>query len=140
MEKICLDSGILSLYFSQEPPVAVQDLFNKIKKKEVECYVLSPVLIEVYWNICQTEGIEIARISISSFIHTIPHYLVHVDEDLILSAGKLKCQHPTTLSYIDCVSIAFCINNKCILHTTEKNIKKIPHITLQRLKVVKHTF
>jgi hypothetical protein len=40
----------------------------------------------------------------------------------------------------DCMSIAFCLNNGVTFHTTEKNLKKIPHNTLQRLKVVKYKF
>lgn len=140
MQKICLDTGILSLIFTKKADALIQKLFNEIKKKEFECYVLSPVLIEVYWNICKTDGIEVAKISVSSFIHNVPHILVPVDEDIIISAGTLKCQHQTTLSYIDCMSIAFCLNNDVTFHTTEKNLKKIPQNTLRRLKVVKYDF
>lgn len=140
MQKICLDAGILSLIFTKKATTLIQKLYTNIKKKDLECYVLSPILIEVYWNICKTDGIEVAKISVSSFIHNVPHILVPVDEDIIISAGTLKCQHRTTLSYIDCMSIAFCLNNDVTFHTTEKNLKKIPHNTLQRLKVVKYKF
>ena len=140
MQKICLDTGILNLYFANGTPKKVNDLISRVKKGELQCYIIESVLVELYLNICRREGIEIARITILSFIREFPHILVNLDEDLIITAGKLKCQHRTDLSYIDCMSIALCLNNGITFHTTEKNLKKIPHNTLQRLKVVKYKF
>lgn len=140
MQKICFDTGILDLYFSESTPKKVNDLISRVKKGELQCYIIESVLVELYLNICRLKGIEIARITISSFIRNFPHILVNLDEDLIITAGKLKCQHRTDLSYIDCMSIALCLNTGITFHTTEKNLNKIPHNTLQRLKVVKYKF
>ena len=140
MQKICLDTGVLSLYFSENTPKKVKDLISRVKKGELQCYIIESVLVELYMNICKSKGIEIARMTISTLIRELPHMLVNLNEDLIITSGKLKCQHKDTLSYIDCMSIAFCLNNGIEFHTTEKHVKKIPHNTLQRLKAVKYKF
>ncbi|MBN2156209.1 MAG: PIN domain-containing protein [Candidatus Lokiarchaeota archaeon] len=140
MQKICLDTGILNLYLANESPKKINELISRVKKGELQCYIIESVLVELYLNICKREGIEIARITTLSFIRDFPHILVNLDEDLIITAGKLKCQHQADLSHIDCMSIAFCLNTGITFHTTEKNLKKIPHNTLQRLKVVKYEY
>jgi hypothetical protein len=66
--------------------------------------------------------------------------LVNIKDDLIFSAGKLKCQNRKTLSYNDCLSIGFCLNNQAEFHTTEKNLKNIPNNTLKRLKTEIYKF
>jgi predicted nucleic acid-binding protein len=67
-----------------------------------------------------------------------PINFIDLDETLILHAGKLRCQHANTLSYNDCITIAFCLREGAELHTTEKLLKQIPHNVLQRLRIVKY--
>lgn len=44
----------------------------------------------------------------------------------------MKCQHSNILSYIDCLTIAFSLNKKITLHTTEKNLGEIfPDLKLE---------
>jgi hypothetical protein len=57
---------------------------------------------------------------------------------ILMAAGKMKCQHRTVLSYIDCMSIAHTLKMNIPFHTTEKKLKQIPGNVLQRLKVVKY--
>ncbi len=140
MQKICVDAGVLSIYFSDDTSKKVMDLIQKIKQGEYKCFLLGPVLIEVYWNICKFSGIESARILLSNFLRDIPHEIVPANESLIYTAGKIKCQHRTTLSYNDCMSIAFCLKNNITFHTHEKNLKKIPYNTLERLKIARYSF
>ena len=98
MQKICLDTGILNLYFAESTPKKVNDLISRVKKGELQCYIIESVLVELYLNICKLKGFEIARMTISSFIRNFPHVLVNLDEDLIIIAGILKYQHRTDLS------------------------------------------
>ena len=113
---------------------------NSILKKNVKAYILKPILIEAYYHLCKLQGIEIAKISIGSFIKKYPIELIGITNDLIFSAGKLKCQNRKKLSYNDALTIAFCLNNQVEFHTTEKRLKKVPNNTLKRLKIKKYRF
>ena len=140
MKEICLDTGILGIYLSINPGKKIQTLIQNIRKGLTKAFVLKPVLIEVFYNLCKIEGKEIASIKIANLRSQIPFNLVDLDDSLILKAGILKCQHRTSLSYIDCMSIAFCLNTNTTFHTTEKMIKKIPNNTLNQLKIEKYSF
>jgi len=138
--KACIDSGVLGIYFSDDPTQKVRELMHSFLTEEIKAYILRPILIESYYHICKLKGIEIAQITIASFIQKYPINLVNITEDLIFSAGKLKCQNRKTLSYNDCLTIGFCLNNKVEFHTTKKNLKKIPNNTLKRLQTVQYKF
>ena len=140
MQRICLDTGVLSLLLSKDPTEKIRKLRKRTENNEVECHILSPILVETYWHLCKLKGIEIAKIALTSFTRKFPHVLVDLDENIILKAGMLKCQHGTTLSYNDCISIGYCLNNKMQFHTTEKTIQKIKHNTLEKIKIVKYNF
>jgi predicted nucleic acid-binding protein len=140
MKKICLDAGVLSIYFSSQRTPEVKALMDSIKAGKLDAYMLKHVLIEVYFHICRDQGITEANTQITNFQSQYPVSLVDLDDSLVLHAGKLKCQHVRTLSYIDCMTIAFSLRENAELHTTEKLLKQIPHNTLQRLRFVKYTF
>ena len=138
MPKVCIDAGVLSIYFSDSPTEKVKKLMGAILAEEIMAYILRPILIENYFHICKLNGIDVAQIKIASFIIKYPVKLIKPTDVLIFSAGKLKCQNRKTLSYNDCLSIAFCLNNNVEFHITEKNLKKIPNNTLKRLKTEKY--
>lgn len=135
-----LDAGIVALFLAKDCPQKIKELMDKIKAGSVEGHVLAPVLIEAFFQICKLDGIDDAKVSLNSFFKQYPLVVGTQDTSLIISAGVLKCQHRNTLSYIDCMSIAYCLNNKCAFHTTEKQLQKIPGNTLQKLNVVKYKF
>ncbi len=140
MKEGCLDTGVLGIYLSINPGKKIQNLIQNIRKGLTKAFVLKPVLIEIFYHLCKIEGKEIASIKIAYLKSQIPFILVDLDDSLILKAGILKCQHRTSLSYIDCMSIAFCLNTNTTFHTTEKLIKKIPNNTLNQLKIEKYSF
>ena len=140
MKEICLDTGVLGIYLSINPGKKIQSLMQNIRKGLIKAFILKPVLIEVFYHICKIEGKEIASIKITNLKSKIPFNFIDLDDSLVLKAGILKCQHRTSLSYIDCMSIAFCLNTNTTFHTTEKLMKKIPNNTLNQLKIEKYSF
>jgi len=113
---------------------------DRIQARVDEAHVLKPVLCEAFVNICKINGKDHANQSITSFTRSFPLIQVELDESLVLFAGLLKCQHRDTLSYIDCMSIAYCINNKIEFHTTEKTLKRILPETSNKLKIIVYQF
>jgi predicted nucleic acid-binding protein len=138
--KAYLDAGILTLFLAKNCPPKIKALMGDIKAGTIEGHVLAPVLVETFFHICKLDGIDEAKVSINSLLKEHPLHVGEQDTSLVVSAGVLKCQHKDTLSYIDCLSIAYCLNNKCTFHTTEKKLKKIPGNSLLRLHTVKYAF
>ena len=140
MSTICLDSGVLSIFFTKNPTQQVKTLMLKIQKQNIRAYLPKPVLIEVFFHLCTNDGKEIAKITLVNFLKKYPLHLVEFDTNLLIHTGQLKCQHRSALSYIDCMGIAVALNHKIPFHTTEKKLKKIPNNVLDRLKVVTYAF
>ena len=134
-ERACIDAGPIYLYYRKNPPEKINILINKIKKQKIIAFVPAVILVEVYKHICVTEGRDHAFSCIISFQHNINAEYISLTPDLILEAGKLKCQYRTKLSYNDCIAIATSLMNKAKLHTTEKNLPKI-----QRLQLITYDF
>ncbi|HUY00774.1 MAG TPA: hypothetical protein VMV49_14530 [Candidatus Deferrimicrobium sp.] len=128
---ICLDTGFITLFYSKTPPIEISNLMNEVKQKKIKAYVVWPILIEVYKQLCILEGKVFAESTITSFINNYPVILVNFDISLVLKAGALKCQYRRTLSYNDCIVIAYSLNKKLTLHTTEKDIPKIPNFIMK---------
>jgi predicted nucleic acid-binding protein len=140
MKEICIDTGVFGIYFSKNRNVEVKELFDNIQNNKFKAFVVKPVLTEVYFHICRVQGISEANVQLVSLMHNYALNCVDLDEALILNAGKLKCQHQSALSMIDCMSIALCLRENMEFHTTEKMVKKIPHNTLERLRIMKYNW
>ena len=100
--------------------------------------MVSPVLTEIIYHSCTVEGKERAQVLVGSLLEDYNIDVISLDRDLLYSAGILRCQHRSVLSYIDCMSIAYALKMNLPFHTTEKKLKQIPGNVLQRLKVVKY--
>jgi hypothetical protein len=135
-----LDTGVVTLYLSQNPPKEIISLFHAIKKGTYEAYILNYVLLQTFKHLCKKLGVDSTRTIINSFISQVPLVNIEITPDLITKAGILKCQHSEILSYIDCMLLAFGMNNKMPFHTTEKRLKKIPNHMIQKLTIVKYRF
>lgn len=138
--RVCLDTGVIVLFTGKDPSEEIVQLFTEIQKQEKIALVMKSTIIEVLNHLCILQGKSLALTRLAELFHEYPITQVRLDDQLINRAGILKCQHRTTLSYNDCISIAFCLIENISFHTTEKKLKKIPHNTLNRLQVVKYRF
>ncbi len=129
--KACLDTGVITLFYSENPPNSINDLLVYIEKGTTEAYTLFPLLVEAFFQICKLEGKDSATRKISNFTNEYPINVMPLDLNLSIKAGLLRCQH-RKLSHNNCIAVAFCLNNKIPLHTTEKKLKElIPHLSLR---------
>ena len=120
MNEICLDTGVISIFFSNNPTNQVKNLMKEIQNHKISAYLPKPVLIEAFFHVCKNDGKENAKITLVNFLEKYPLNLIEFDRNLIIHAGQLKCQHRNTLSYIDCMGLAIALNRKIPFHTTEK--------------------
>ena len=135
---ICIDTGIFSIFFSEDCTPRVSTLMARIKKGDLVGHMISPILSEIFYHVCKVYGQDQARILVSSVLEDYCIEIIDPDKPLLFTAGLLKCQHRTILSYNDCMSIAYSLKMKLEFHTTEKKLKEIPSNVLQKLKTVKY--
>lgn len=133
--RICLDTGPITLHFTKDEPKEISTLMNDIKHQKTEAFVILPILVEVFKHLCIAKGKLFAESSISALQKNYPLILVSLTNDTILKAGGLKCQYRRILSYFDCLVIAYALNERLVLHTTEKELPSI-----QNLKVKKYQY
>lgn len=134
-EKACLDTGVITLFYTKDVSPKIERLIEDIQKEKIEALVARPVIIECYFHLCKNKGNLFAETCLNNFQSDIPHTLMDLNRALEFKAGALKCQYRDSLSYIDCATIALALQKNAILHTTEKELPDIP-----RLKVKKYYF
>lgn len=142
MQKVCFDSGIFGIYFGKEvtDKIKVLQVFEGSLTNNYEIHVLKPVFSEVFYHLCLKKGKNYAASKILSIKEIYPLVQISLDDELINKTGQLKCQNRKNLSYIDCMSISYCLLNKIQFHTTEKKIKQIPILLIDKLKVVTYNW
>ncbi|MHA1611505.1 MAG: PIN domain-containing protein [Promethearchaeota archaeon] len=137
---VCLDTGVIVLFTGKDVNEKIIQLFNGIQRKEILAFAMKTTILEVLNHLCILQGKTIALTRLVELLEEYPIIQVGLNDQIINQAGILKCQHRTTLSYNDCLSIAYCLGENMLFHTTEKKLKKIPHNTLNKLRVVKYYF
>ena len=107
---------------------------ENVKKDSENTFIAKEIMIEVYKHLCVLKGTSYAESILQSFFRTYNVKLIDLTHELIIKAGKLKCQHRTKLSYNDCIAIAISLQKGAIFHTTEKNLPTIPHLRAKTYK------
>lgn len=111
---------------------SIQIFKNQIKNRTIDAYTLYPLVAEAVFHICKLEGKDAAAQKISNFLNTYPIRIMPLDSGLAIKAGLLRCEFRRILSYNDRLIVAFCLNNKYTLHTTERKLKDlIPNLSLK---------
>ena len=130
-QRVCLDVGPISLYYQKNPPKEINSLIKKIENKIISEFLPNVIVVEVDKHLCVASGKDYAASCIRSFQHNIKVQYISLTPELILKAGELKCQYPNKLSYNDCIVIAVALKYNAELHTTERNLPKIPYLRIK---------
>ena len=130
-KNICLDAGIITLHYTRDDLSRISTLMMQIQQKKIIASTIAPILVESYNHLCKANGVIQTEETLASFLNQYPIDIVPISTDLIFKAGQLKCQYRSILSYNDCLIIALSLNQKLILHTTEKNLPKIPNLKIK---------
>ena len=111
------------MFLSKEQHKQANNLFQSIKNREIQPFIVSPVLSEVYKHLCFKKGKSYAESTILSFLKEYPIHVVGINQNLAIKAGELKCAYRKKLSYIDCFVIALALIYKYEVHTTERRLR-----------------
>jgi PIN domain nuclease of toxin-antitoxin system len=133
-----LDTGIITLFYCGDKIDSnLVLLMDRIKTGAVQGILMRTTLVEALSQLCkQPGGISFAETAMASFLKNYNIMVQDFDNNIAYKACKLKCQHRKILSNVDCVAIAYALNNKIPFHTTEKELHKI----LPRLKIETYSF
>jgi predicted nucleic acid-binding protein len=100
-------------------------------------HLMRTTLVETLSQLCkQPGGVTFAESTIASFLKNYSILVQDFDSSVAFKAGKLKCQHRRKLSSVDCVAIAYALNNNISFHTTEKELHEI----IPKLKLETYSF
>jgi len=123
MKKIVFDSYALIAFFRQEAGYeAVRDLLVKTAADEVEGYITTINIGEVYYMICRKSNQKNAETALDALLK-FPLQIVEADLKLSLEAAKLKAKY--TLSYADAFAAALTIGRKAILVTGDDEFESL---------------
>lgn len=72
----------------------------------------------------------------ATFVKNYNITILNFDCNVAFKTGRLKRQNRKNLSIVDCVAIAYALNNNITFHTTEKELHKI----IPKLKLETYSF
>ena len=68
---------------------------DRVKEDSGNTFIAKEILIEVYKHLCVLKGTSYAESILQSFFRTYNVKLIDLTHELIIKAGKLKCQYLT---------------------------------------------
>ena len=132
-----LDAGVVYNFYTKNTNEKIVQLMDDINTGKVEGRIFYPTLVEIFSHLCKMPGgVSFAEVTISSFLITYKVEIIPIDESIMFKAGRLKCQFRAELSNVDCISIAYALNQNVTFHTTEKNLGEL----IPKLKLVMYRF
>ena len=132
MKKIVFDSFALIAYFRKEPGyTTIRDLLVQIASNDIEAFVCSINVGEIYYMMCRKANTNIAEAAIQS-LKQFPLHFVDADLKLCLDAAKLKARYK--FSYADAFAASLSISNKATLITGDKEFDALAGVTGFKVK------
>ncbi|HME52438.1 MAG TPA: PIN domain-containing protein [Candidatus Lokiarchaeia archaeon] len=132
-----LDTGVIVIFYCGTPEPKLVQLMERIKSGTIGGILMRTTLVEALSQLCkQPGGVTFAESTMASFLKNYNIRVQDFDSNVAFKAGKLKCQHRKKLSNVDCVAIAYALNNNIPFHTTEKELHKV----IPKLKLETYSF
>ncbi len=124
MPRYVLDSFALLAYLGEEPGAeAVEELLRRAQAKEIELWIHSLQLCEVFYIIWQEAG-ETEAYQAYGLVRQYPvHVEPRVEEPLLLTAGRLKATY--NISLADAFAAAFALVQGATLVTGDPELKQV---------------
>lgn len=115
MKKVVFDSYALINFFRKEPGyTTVRELLVKVANDEIEAYICSVNIGEVYYMICRKLDVKTAEAALQ-ILRQLPLHIIEADLVLCLQAAKIKANF--SMSYADAFAAAITIGKKATLIT-----------------------
>jgi len=123
MKRVVFDSFAFIALFRNEPGnELVKDLLVKMSNDEVEGYITTINIGEIYYMICRKSNIKSAELAMEA-LKQFPLQIVDADLRLTMEAAALKAKY--TLSYADAFAAALTIHKKATLITGDSEFESL---------------
>lgn len=132
--KIFLDTGVITLFFAKDFPPAIARLKTQLAAGEVNGFTISPLLVEVFFQLCKLRGKDFARTCLRRVEDELLITRIEISRIIEGQAGELKCVYRTKLSYNDCIAIVCALQENIPLYTTEKAFPTIEKLRIQKFE------
>ena len=117
MKHIVFDSFAFIAMFRNEPGKDfVKDLLVKMSNDEIEGYITTINIGEIYYMICRKSNAKAADLAMEA-LKQFPLHIVDADLKLTMEAAAIKANH--SMSYADAFAVALTINKKATLITSD---------------------
>ena len=123
MKHIVFDSFAFIALFRNEPGRDfVKDLLVKMSNDEIEGYITTINIGEIYYMICRKSNAKAADIAMEA-LKQFPLHIVDADLKLTIEAAVIKANH--SMSYADAFAAALTINKKATLITGDREFESL---------------
>lgn len=123
MKRIVFDSFAFIALFRDEPGRDfVKDLLVKMSNDEIEGYITTINIGEIYYMICRKSNAKAADMAMAA-LKQFPLHIVDADLKLTMEAAAIKANH--SLSYADAFAAALTINKKATLITGDREFDNL---------------
>lgn len=127
-----LDAGFLALYFAGRADI--RRYVEEAYRGEARAYVCEINLAEFLYNYARVFGWEAAAAK-NSLIRNSPVIPVGVDEDLTLSAARLKLRYYGKLSLADCYLAALAGRLNATVLTSDPALRDVGEVDVEYFEV-----
>jgi predicted nucleic acid-binding protein len=132
MKRIVFDSFALIAFFRHEQGHEfVKDLLVKMANDEIEGYITTINIGEIYYMICRKSNVKMADIAMEA-LKQFPLHIIEADLKLTMEAAAIKAKY--SLSYADAFAAALTINKKAILITGDAEFESLKGETNFKVK------
>jgi len=123
MKRVVFDSFAFIAMFRNEPGNEfVKDLLVKMTNDEVEGYITTINIGEIYYMICRKSNAKAADLAMEA-LDQFPLHIAVADLKLTMEAAAIKAKY--SLSYADAFAAALTINKKATLITGDSEFDRL---------------
>ncbi len=121
-KRYVLDAGVLALYFAGRPEARryIEDVYAG----RAEAFMLEVNVAEFLYNYAKVFGWDAALVK-HSMLRSSPITILGVDEELTITAAKLKLRYYNRLSLADCYLLALARRKRATVVTTDQALKDV---------------
>jgi predicted nucleic acid-binding protein len=119
MKRIFVDTGIFELYFGGNHEI--KQLFNEIKNEKTFAFTMELNLFELFYNVCEELGKDVALIRNLSIRKT-KIKLLEITEILTEKSASIRCSN-SNLSTVDSYICGCAALNNLTIYTTDSDFK-----------------
>jgi len=121
MNDLFFDTGALQLYLLGDS--RFEQYMNQISNEKVKAFTSMLNMVELYYKTLEKLGAQTAESWYWRIINSDFTVIKDISESVGIQAAKLKMKYKKTVPLVDAMILAFTLEMKCTLLTTDSGLK-----------------